>query len=72
MKDDVLISFGKRVRELRIASELSQEQLAEKLGFHRTYVGMVERGERNISLRNIKRVAIFFSLSLEELFKNVV
>lgn len=57
MKGDVLTSFGERVRALRERSGLSQEALAARAGIHRTYMGGVERGERNISLKNIVRLA---------------
>ena len=50
-------AFGDRVRELRTTAGLSQEALAEHAGLHRTYVGSVERGERNISLDNIYALA---------------
>lgn len=49
--------FGRRVRALRERARVSQERLAESAGVHRTYVGSVERGERNISLHNILRLA---------------
>lgn len=49
--------FGKRLRELREKQGYSQERLAEVAGLHRTYVGDVERGERNVSLDNIWRLA---------------
>ena len=60
--------FGKRIRQLRTERNLSQEQLAELTGFHRTYIGMVERGERNISLSNIGVFAWAFEISISELF----
>jgi transcriptional regulator with XRE-family HTH domain len=50
---------------------MSQEECAEKVGVHRTYVGMIERGEKNITLLNIEKFAIVFNISLSELFKNV-
>ena len=68
MKDPHLIEeFGKRIRQLRTERGLSQEQLAELTGFHRTYIGMVERGERNISLSNIGVFATTFEMSVSEL-----
>ncbi|HMT07739.1 MAG TPA: helix-turn-helix transcriptional regulator [Pyrinomonadaceae bacterium] len=65
--DDLLIAFGKRIRHLRTARGLSQEKLAELTGFHRTYIGMIERGERNLSLLNIGTLADFFEMSVSEL-----
>jgi transcriptional regulator with XRE-family HTH domain len=64
---ELLTSFGARIRELRTARGLSQEQLADETGFHRTYIGMVERGERNLSLSNTAVFATFFELNLSEL-----
>jgi transcriptional regulator with XRE-family HTH domain len=49
--------FARNVRLLRQQAELSQEGLAERAGLHRTYVGSIERGERNVSLENIERLA---------------
>ena len=70
MLDQILIEeFGKRIRQLRTERDLSQEELAELTGFHRTYIGMVERGERNISLSNIDVFAKTFGISLSELFE---
>lgn len=69
MKNEILVQFGKRIRQLRHDKKLSQEKLAEITGFHRTYIGMIERGERNPSLVNIKRFADVFGLLLEELFR---
>ena len=63
----LLQNFGTRIRELRTARGLSQEQLADETGFHRTYIGMVERGERNLSLSNVAIFAQVFELSVSEL-----
>ena len=68
MLDQILIEeFGKRIRQLRTERNLSQEELSFQTGFHRTYIGMVERGERNISLSNIGVFANAFELSISEL-----
>ncbi len=61
--------FGKRLRELRKKEGLSQEELGFKAGIHRTYVGAVERGEQNVSIDNIHKLAKALKISLEELFK---
>lgn len=63
------MKFGTRVRELRKKLNLSQEELGFKSNIHRTYIGAVERGEQNISLDNIGRIAKNLKVSLSELFK---
>jgi len=60
--------FGDRVRELRLERRLSQEELAFKSAIHRTYLGGIERGERNPCLRNIEAIAGALGISLAELF----
>ena len=57
------------MRELRIQNTWSQETLADKTGFHRTYIGMIERGERNLSLKNIEVFANSFELTISDLLK---
>lgn len=64
---ELLLKFGRRIRRLRTARGLTQEQLAELTGFHRTYIGMIERGERNLSLTNIATFAETLELSISEL-----
>lgn len=69
MEKDILKVFGEKVRLLRTKKGWSQEELADKTGFHRTYIGMVERGERNLSLKNIELFAKSFELSISDLLK---
>ena len=57
MDRDILRKFGNRVREERKRANLSQEELAEKAGVHRTYIGMIERAEKNITLLNIEKIS---------------
>lgn len=61
-------AFGRRVRALRQPQGLGQEALADRAGLHRTYVGSVERGERNVSLDNIWRLAAALGVHPRELF----
>ncbi len=60
--------FGEKVRKLRLARNLSQEELAFKSGVHRTYLGGIERGERNPSLKNIAAIAKALNVTLVQLF----
>ncbi len=69
VKNTILVEFGLRIRNLRREFGYSQEKLAELTGFHRTYIGLVENGKRNISLKNIEVFAKFFNMEVFELFK---
>ena len=66
---DILIKFGNKVRELRKIKKLSQEELAHKADLHRTYIGMIERAEKNITLINIDKIAKALEIKIEELLK---
>jgi len=67
----ILKDFGNRVRYLRISKKLSQEQLAHMAGFHRTYIGMIERAEKNITLLNIEKLATALGVDKIELLKKI-
>jgi DNA-binding helix-turn-helix protein len=56
-KEEILVKFGKKVREYRTQKGISQEKLAEIASLHRTYIGMIERAEKNITLINIEKIA---------------
>jgi transcriptional regulator with XRE-family HTH domain len=66
-----LREFGQHVRKLREAAKWTQEELAERSGLHRTYIGSIERGERNLALLNIRKVANAFSLTLSEFLDEI-
>ena len=61
--------FGERIRTLRHERGLSQEEMAYRAGIHRTYIGGIERGERNPALKNIAAMAQALGVSLPELFR---
>lgn len=64
---DVMVRFGKRLREVRTEAGVSQEKLADLAKLHRTYVSSVERGKNNISLVNIERLAVALGVSMRDL-----
>ena len=70
-KNPILLQFGKNVQEYRRAQQMSQEQLAESAGVHRTYIGMIERAEKNITLLNIAKIANALKISPSVLLKNL-
>ena len=68
---DIAARFGQRVRELRKAKGLSQEAFAAECGLDRTYISGIERGRRNVSLRNIEVIARNLGVSISELTKGL-
>ncbi|MFA5830068.1 MAG: helix-turn-helix transcriptional regulator [Candidatus Gracilibacteria bacterium] len=67
---DILKKFGQRIKKLRLENGItSQMALALKTGMDRTYIGGIERGERNVALINIEKLAKAFGISMDELFK---
>jgi len=70
-KTDLIIKFGERIRELRKAKGLSQEDFADLCGFDRTYVSGIERGTRNPTLKALEILANALDVSIEDLFKGI-
>jgi transcriptional regulator with XRE-family HTH domain len=68
MKRAVLVEFGNKVREKRNQLGLSQEELAARANLHRTYIGMIERAEKNITLENIEKLAKALGVKISNLF----
>jgi len=68
-KQNILIKFGERVREIRKDKGLSQEELAHKANLHRTYIGMIERAEKNITIINIEKVAKALEVTMTDLLE---
>jgi transcriptional regulator with XRE-family HTH domain len=65
---DLLVSFGKRMRALRSEKGWSQEEFAYQCGLHRTYIGHVELGKKNISFNNLAAVSAALGITMSELF----
>ena len=65
----ILNIFGENVRKFRRKLNISQEELADKADLHRTYIGMIERAEKNITLINIEKIANALEISINELLK---
>jgi transcriptional regulator with XRE-family HTH domain len=68
---DIKMRFGKRLSELRRTRGLSQEELAEEAGLHRTYVSSAERGQRNVSLVNIEKLCRALRTDMAEMFRGL-
>lgn len=66
---DISVKFGKKVKELRLQKKMSQGDLAKVLGVHPTYISGIERGVRNMTLKNIEKLAKALGVPIEELIK---
>ena len=69
-KNEILNIFGENVRKYRRLLDISQEELAHRANLHRTYIGMIERAEKNITLVNMEKIAIALQVKIEDLLKN--
>jgi transcriptional regulator with XRE-family HTH domain len=69
MKKNILKQFGKRVQEIRKQQNISQEELGFRSELHRTYIGMIERGEKNITLKNIYKIAEALKIEIKKFFE---
>lgn len=67
MNKQILKQFGKRVREEREKQDISQERLGQLAGVHRTYIGMIERAEKNITLTNMQKIARALGMRVNDL-----
>lgn len=71
MKGELSLNFGKIIRQLRKEKKLSQEELGFKTNLHRTYIGMIERGEKNITLENIEKLSKGLDVSMKLIFEKL-
>ncbi|KFF24119.1 helix-turn-helix domain-containing protein [Chryseobacterium vrystaatense] len=69
-KHEILNIFGENVRKFRRLLDISQEELAHRADLHRTYIGMIERAEKNITLINMEKIASALEVKIEDLLKN--
>ena len=67
---EILKKFGQRVKEIRKEKNLAQEELSFRTDLHRTYIGMIERAEKNITLINIEKIAKALNVDIKELFND--
>jgi len=67
-KSAILIKFGAQIKKMRNEANISQEELAHRAGLHRTYIGMIERAEKNITLINIEKLSLALNVALKDFF----
>jgi transcriptional regulator with XRE-family HTH domain len=71
MKSELNISFGQRIKTLRLDKGISQEKLAELADLHRTYIGMIERGDKAVTILTLKKLSLALNISINELVKDL-
>lgn len=71
MQEDLLLTFGKTIRKIRLSKNISQEKFADLCNLHRTYISDIELGKRNVSLENIGKMASALDMNISELFQEV-
>ena len=71
MNTELSLNFGKIIKELRKEKEISQEELGFRSNLHRTYIGMIERGEKNITLENIEKISKGLDVSMKLIFEKL-
>lgn len=71
MQEEIRVTYGKAVRTIRQDKKISQEELADLCGLHRTYISDIELGKRNVSLENIDKIAHALQMKKSELFVEV-
>jgi len=71
MKSDIVAEFGILIRALRVERGITQEELSYRAGVHRTYIGMIERGEKNVTLESIKKIAKALGISMTNIFSKL-
>jgi len=71
MSKTIMEKFGQKVRDERLKQNLSQEELAAKAGVHRTYIGMIERAEKNITILNIEKISKALGINISKLLEDM-
>lgn len=71
MQEDLLLTFGKTIRKIRLSKNISQEKFADLCNLHRTYISDIELGKRNVSIENIGKMASALDMNISELFQEV-
>lgn len=71
MKDEIQVLFGRAIRKFRSEKQISQESFADMCGLHRTYISDIERGQRNVSIENIEKMANALNMNISDIFREV-